>query len=147
MARGKPLTRMRTLSFDTPFLNQCHKKINQAMRKLVYVRVYANSVPDQPVKPYGRCQAKKSLWACAICACRSSCACAKYHPGLCSPLIYSIVFNDSVSGQWRPWSACADAQADLCLRCPICPKTRYRLARPISYDQELCFTLLYAAIL
>ena len=33
---------------------------------------------------------------------RSSCACAKYQPGLCSPFIHSIVSNDSVSGQRRP---------------------------------------------
>ena len=29
---------------------------------------------------------------------RSSCACTKYHPGLCSPFIHSEVSNDSVSG-------------------------------------------------
>ena len=39
-----------------------------------------------------------------MCRFRSSCACAKYHPGLCSPCIYSIdlVSNDSVSGQRGP---------------------------------------------
>ena len=31
----------------------------------------------------------------------------------CSPLMHPIVFNDSISGQWRPWSDCANAQADL----------------------------------
>ena len=30
---------------------------------------------------------------------RSSCACAKYHPGLCSPFIHSVVSNESVNGQ------------------------------------------------
>ena len=35
---------------------------------------------------------------------RSSCACAKSHPGLYSPFIYFEVSNDSVSGQWWPWS-------------------------------------------
>ena len=30
---------------------------------------------------------------------RSSCTYAKYHLGLCSPCIHSLVFNDSVSGQ------------------------------------------------
>ena len=29
---------------------------------------------------------------------RSSCACAHYHLGLCSPFIYYVVSNDSVSG-------------------------------------------------
>ena len=37
---------------------------------------------------------------------------------ICSPLIHSIVSNDSVRGKRRPWSDCADAQADLGLRCP-----------------------------
>ena len=44
-----------------------------------------------------------------ICRFRSSCACIKYHPGLCSPFIHSIVSvvsNDSVSSQWESWSDC-----------------------------------------
>ena len=49
---------------------------------------------------------------------KSSCACANYHPGLCSAFIHSVVSNDYVSGQWRPWSDCAKAQSDLGLRCP-----------------------------
>ena len=53
----------------------------------------------------------------------SSCACARSHSGLCSPLILSIVPNNCVSGQQRPWSDCADAQADLGLRCPHMPGT------------------------
>ena len=45
-------------------------------------------------------------------------ACAKSHADICSPLIHSIVSNDSVSGQrWRG-SDCVDTQADLDLRCP-----------------------------
>ena len=39
---------------------------------------------------------------CKIRRFRSSCACAKYHPVMCSQLIYSVVSNDSVSGQGRP---------------------------------------------
>ena len=42
----------------------------------------------------------------------------KSHTGTCSPLKYSIVSNDSVSGQRMPRSACTSAQADLGLRCP-----------------------------
>ena len=45
-----------------------------------------------------------------------------YHPGLCSPLINSIVSNDSCSGQRRPWSVCADAQSDLGHRCLHMPE-------------------------
>ena len=52
---------------------------------------------------------------------RSYSICAKYHPGLFSPFIHSVISHDSVSGQWRSWSACADAQADLGLRCRHMP--------------------------
>ena len=41
---------------------------------------------------------------------RSSCACAKYHPG---SFIHSVVSSDSVRGQC------------------ICSKTRFRMTRPI----------------
>ena len=46
-----------------------------------------------------------------ICRYRSSCAC------LCSPLIHSVVSNDSVSGQWRPWSDYANAQRHIFAYC------------------------------
>ena len=32
--------------------------------------------------------------------------------------IHSLVSNDSVRRQWKPWSDCADAHDDLGLRCP-----------------------------
>ena len=38
--------------------------------------------------------------------------------GLCSPVIHYVVAKDSSSGQWRPWSDCANAQSDLGHRCP-----------------------------
>ena len=41
--------------------------------------------------------------------------------GFCSPFIHSLVPNDPVSGQWRPWSDCMDAQADLGHRCSHMP--------------------------
>ena len=56
-----------------------------------------------------------TYWKCAF---WSSCACAKYHSGLCSLFIHSVVSNNCVSTQWRLWSDCADARADLGLRCP-----------------------------
>ena len=52
----------------------------------------------------------------------SSCTCVKYYPGLCSLFIQSVVSNDSVCGQWRPRSDCANAQADLGLHCPHMPQ-------------------------
>ena len=53
-----------------------------------------------------------------ICRFTSSCTCAKSHFSISSPLNHSIVSNDSVCGQWWPWSDCADAQSNLGLRCP-----------------------------
>ena len=38
---------------------------------------------------------------------------------------YSFVSNDSVCGQRMPWSDCADAQADLGLRCPYMPEDTF----------------------
>ena len=37
----------------------------------------------------------------SVCAgkCADSDTPAKYHPGLCSPFIHTVTFNDSVSGQ------------------------------------------------
>ena len=46
----------------------------------------------------------------------------KYHPGICSLCIYSVVSNDSVSGQWMPRKDCADMQANLGIRCPYIPR-------------------------
>ena len=46
------------------------------------------------------------LWACSkYTYSDSSHACAKWQPGICSPLIYSVVSNYYVSGQRRSWSA------------------------------------------
>ena len=68
---------------------------------------------------YGPLQAQKCLQTFAkMRRLRSSCACAKYHPSLFSLLLHSVVSNDCVSGQWRSWSDCADAQLDLDLRDP-----------------------------
>ena len=46
----------------------------------------------------------------------SSSACTNYPTGLCFPFIHSVLSNDSVSGQRRSWSDCAEAQADLGVR-------------------------------
>ena len=56
---------------------------------------------------------------------RSTCAFAKHHSGFASLFIHSVVSNDSLSGQWRPWSDCADAQADLYLRCSHLPEETF----------------------
>ena len=64
---------------------------------------------------------------CKICRFRSSCTSATYHPALCFPFIHSVVSNDSVSRQWRPWSDCLDAQAGLSLCCLNMPKDMFLL--------------------
>ena len=60
-----------------------------------------------------------------MCRFRSSCTCAKYHQGLCSPFVHSVVSKESASRQGRPWSNCADEQADLGLRCLHMPKDTF----------------------
>ena len=56
------------------------------------------------------------------------------HLGICFPLIHSIVSSDSISGQRRPRLHCADAQADLGLRCPRMSEVTFLrgVAQPIS---------------
>ena len=54
---------------------------------------------------------------------RSSCACSKNHLGLCTPFIHSVIANDSVCGQWRPWSDCAMRSLIWAFASRICPKT------------------------
>ena len=44
--------------------------------------------------------------------------CIQSIPVLCYSSLCSIVPDYSISGQWRSWSNCADAQADLSVRCP-----------------------------
>ena len=63
---------------------------------------------------------------------RSFCACAKYHPSLCSSFIHLVSF-DPICEQRMPWSDCADAQADLDLRCPHMPLQHVFVWRGIYY--------------
>ena len=56
---------------------------------------------------------------------RSSCTCAEYQSGICSPFIHSVVSNYFVSKQWRPWLDCTDAQADLGIRYQHMPKDTF----------------------
>ena len=85
---------------------------------------------------YGPHQAEMCLRACAKCTDSDlSCASAKYHPGL-SLFIHSLITNDSVSGQGRPWWNCADEHERMrrliwIFAIHICPKTRYHLTWPI----------------
>ena len=103
------------------------------MHRLIWasLSLYAQKryFPISAAELNGSRQTKSCFRACAKCADSHRLAHAQSHPGICSPLKHSIVSNDSVSGQWRPWSDCAHAQADLGLCCRICPKTRFRMGR------------------
>ena len=68
-------------------------------------------------------KAKQSLQTCAKCEDSDHPAQSIIHT--CAPLIPSIIFNDSVTGQWRSWSDCSDVQADLGLCCPHMPKDAF----------------------
>ena len=71
---------------------------------------------------------QKYLRACANCTDSDSYLVrAKSHPVISLPFIYSVIANDSVSGQQRPCSDCADAQADLGLRCMNIPEEMFSL--------------------
>ena len=59
---------------------------------------------------------------------RSSCSCTRYHPGICSPFIHSVVSNGSVSGQ----SDCAHPYRLVwAFAVPICPKSRFASAAKV----------------
>ena len=60
----------------------------------------------------------RELWCAKYTDSYSSNAFAKFQPGICSPLIHSIMSIDYASGQRRPWSDCVDTQVDLGIRCP-----------------------------
>ena len=59
-------------------------------RLLVFFFVFFWGFLSQGNSKYGPGQAKKCRRICVKCAFRSSCACAKYHSGLFSPLIHSL---------------------------------------------------------
>ena len=54
---------------------------------------------------------------------------AQFYKGFCCPLIHCAVNDDSVNGQRRPRSDCADAQSDLGRRCPHMPEDSPRVIK------------------
>ena len=58
---------------------------------------------------------------------------AQLHPGKCSPVIHSIVSNDSVSRQHSkgPYRSVRMRRLIQAFAVRICPKTRFCMARPI----------------
>ena len=69
------------------------------------------------------------------------CTGAKSHPGICSPLKHSIVPNNSVSGQRRLGSDCADAQSDQGLRCLHLPED------PLSHGETQMISFAFMIII
>ena len=55
--------------------------------------------------------------------------------------IHVIVTNDSVSGQRRPCSDCADAQADLGLSCPHMSEDTF------SHDEAYVFAMYFYVVI
>ena len=74
---------------------------------------------------YGPCQVSWAWKRFYNLGARSSCAWTEYYLGLCSAFIHSVVSIDSVCWQWRPWSDCMDAQADLGLNCSHMPEDTF----------------------
>ena len=81
---------------------------------ILYITTYRYTKTSNVCCIYGPRPAKIYLRACAkSTSFGSSHVCAKSRMGFCSPLKHFIVSNDSVSGQWRSWLDCADAQRDV----------------------------------
>ena len=55
---------------------------------------------------------------------------AKFHLGFCFPFVHSLVSDNSVSWQWKPWSDSGYVQADLGLPCPHKLKIVFCMAWP-----------------
>ena len=74
----------------------------------------------------------------------SSCACVMYHSGLCNRDMH---FG---SEKGRPWSDCADAQADLGLRCPHMPEDSVKSRSETGWFSDIVAQLsklrVYAAL-
>ena len=86
--------------------------------------------------PYAICEQRRPRWACA--------SVQSALDSLCSST-YTTIYIDSVSGTCKPRSACANAQADLGLRCPPLHKDLFRILRIIrnTFDTigMLCFVI------
>ena len=63
---------------------------------------------------------------------RSSCACTYYHSDICSPFIYFIIFNDSVSGHVGPDQTMRMRRLICAFTVRICPKIRFRMGQPFD---------------
>ena len=86
--------------------------------------------------PYAICEQRRPRWACA--------SVQSALDSLCSST-FTTIYIDSVSRPCKPRSACANAQADLGLRCPPLHKDLFRILRIIrnTFDTigMLCFVI------
>ena len=84
------------------------------------------------------CPEKRCPQTCAKCTDSDSFrARTKSYPSIWSLLLHSTGSNDSVSGQRRPWSDCADAQADLGLYWPCAYARRHFFAWSDPFIRQL----------
>ena len=98
---------------------------------MIIILKYSNTVNPCLIHPkiwtrsYGPRQAKTCLQTCLKCGDSDHPA----HLELCSLFIQSLISNDSVSGQWRLWSDCTDAQSNQGLLCPHMPGDTFSHAK------------------
>ena len=107
-----------TPSAYSPKILYSHSVTNMKNKRLVFPHHTQNNKMIHVIDEIGRIQQKCVFEICKICIVWLTCTCSRNHPVLCSPFIQSVVSNDSINRQWRPWSDCADAQSDLGLCCP-----------------------------
>ena len=88
-------------------------------------------------------QVKNCFRTCTTCADSHHPAHTKSQQGIGSPFIHSVVFNDFISGQWRPWSDCMNVQADLGLRCPHMPKDTFSHGPAKNMHTEFTLCAMY----
>ena len=97
----------------------------------------------------GSRQAKKCLRVCAKYADSRHPAHSQSLSRAFALLKHSILSNESFCGQRRPWSDCADAQADLRLRCPHIPKDTlaHGIIHIVSCVYGICSSYTFSLIL
>ena len=102
----------------------CHKHHNVKLSYMTWTSVILfNETYNKLNKNHSDHLKRAYPRTCAECAVISSCACAKYFSGFCSPYMYSVVTSNSVPTEWL-------RRLVWLVTVRVCPKTRFRLARP-----------------
>ena len=113
---------------QTPVIFRIRKCFIQSLLSTSNTESKNERIATPTSRTNGQHQGKRCLWTCAKCLDSvSSCAFAKSHLGICSPLIHSIVSADTVSGQRRPWSTARMCRLIWGFTVRIHPKTHFRM--------------------